>query len=151
MMPDLFRPIRARLLTADDLVRAVRLRLSGPAGVGGARSSGLMPAILLFNRRWGQWPDGAGQPLPDGWRVTTDPRAARTAAAIVTRPSMPTGPLNRVADKGRARRRLGWEPRVPFAEGLRRTIAWYCATHEPAQVRRLLREGGPFARRVGDG
>lgn len=29
------------------------------------------------------------------------------------------------ADSSRAREMLGWEPRITFAEGLRRTIAWY--------------------------
>jgi nucleoside-diphosphate-sugar epimerase len=42
--------------------------------------------------------------------------------------NMPTGPLNRVADNSLATRLLGWEPQVPFDEGLRRTIDWYFAT-----------------------
>ena len=32
-----------------------------------------------------------------------------------------------LADIGKARRLLGYEPVVPFAEGLRRTVAWYQA------------------------
>jgi nucleoside-diphosphate-sugar epimerase len=43
-------------------------------------------------------------------------------AQIKTRPDMPTGPLNRVADNSLAKRLLGWEPKVPFREGLQRTI-----------------------------
>jgi nucleoside-diphosphate-sugar epimerase len=46
-------------------------------------------------------------------------------AEIVFRPDMPTGPLNRVADGSLAKNLLGWEPKVPFEEGLRRTIDWY--------------------------
>jgi nucleoside-diphosphate-sugar epimerase len=50
-------------------------------------------------------------------------------------PDMPTGPLNRVADNALARERLGWEPRVRFADGLAATAEWYAATHDPAKVR----------------
>jgi nucleoside-diphosphate-sugar epimerase len=53
---------------------------------------------------------------------------------IETRPEMPVGPLNRVADNTRARQVLGWEPQVPFAEGLRRTVNWYFATQDRGQV-----------------
>jgi dTDP-D-glucose 4,6-dehydratase len=28
----------------------------------------------------------------------------------------------------------GWEPQVPFREGLRRTVDWYCSTKNRAQV-----------------
>ena len=45
-------------------------------------------------------------------------------ARIVTKPEMPTGPLNRVASNALARKLLGWEPKVPFREGLRRTWEW---------------------------
>ncbi len=51
---------------------------------------------------------------------------------------MPTGPLNRVADNSLARALLGWEPQVPFAEGLRRTIEWYYAAKDRALVERTL-------------
>jgi nucleoside-diphosphate-sugar epimerase len=51
-------------------------------------------------------------------------------AVIRLRPDMPTGPLNRVASHALARERLGWEPRVRFADGLRRTVEWYFATKE---------------------
>jgi nucleoside-diphosphate-sugar epimerase len=59
-------------------------------------------------------------------------------ARIVTKPDMPTGPLNRVAENGLARRLLGWEPQVPFMEGLRRTIDWYYANKDRQQVRSIL-------------
>jgi nucleoside-diphosphate-sugar epimerase len=55
-------------------------------------------------------------------------------AEIVLRPHMPTGPLNRVADNGLAKRLLGWEPRVRFVDGLRRTIDWYFSTKDQADV-----------------
>jgi nucleoside-diphosphate-sugar epimerase len=59
-------------------------------------------------------------------------------APIELHPEMPTGPLNRVADNALARARLGWEPRVAFVEGLRRTIDWYFATREREAVRASL-------------
>lgn len=68
--------------------------------------------------------------------------------AFRTRPDMPTGPLNRVADNALAKTVLDWEPQVPFADGLRRTIAWYTATRGPDEVARVLAAGGLVARRV---
>ena len=62
-------------------------------------------------------------------------------AEIVTRPEMPTGPLNRVADNTLARKLLDWEPKVSFREGLQRTIDWYYASKDRNQVRRILEYG----------
>ena len=45
-------------------------------------------------------------------------------------PSKPTGPYNRVADNSLARKLIGWEPKVTFAEGLDRTIRWYFDSHD---------------------
>ena len=59
-------------------------------------------------------------------------------AEIKLRPDMPTGPLNRVADNSLAKKLLGWEPQVPFREGLKRTIDWYFATKDREQVRKIL-------------
>jgi len=53
-------------------------------------------------------------------------------------PEMPTGPMNRVADNSLARKLLGWEPRVKFMDGLRKTADWYFSTHDRAQVRETL-------------
>lgn len=55
-------------------------------------------------------------------------------ADIKLLPDMPTGPLNRVADNRLAKQLLGWEPQVPFAEGLQRTIDWYFSTHDRTTV-----------------
>lgn len=55
-------------------------------------------------------------------------------AEIELHPEMPTGPMNRVADNSLAKRLLGWEPRVKFMDGLRRTIDWYFATKDRAKV-----------------
>jgi UDP-glucose 4-epimerase len=44
-----------------------------------------------------------------------------------------------VADNSRAKQLLGWEPEVPFREGLRRTIDWYYKTKDRAQVQTILK------------
>src|SRR3984885_10998845 len=56
-------------------------------------------------------------------------------AKIKLRPDMPTGPLNRVADNSRAKKLLGWEPQVPFRDGLKRTVEWYYKTKDRAHVK----------------
>jgi nucleoside-diphosphate-sugar epimerase len=57
---------------------------------------------------------------------------------IELRPEMPTGPMNRVADNSRARKLLGWEPRMKFMDGLHRTIEWYFRTKDRDEVARTL-------------
>jgi len=51
---------------------------------------------------------------------------------------------SRAASVERSRRVLGWEPRVTYEEGFRKTIDWYTAHRDPKQVRadldRLLTE-----------
>lgn len=59
-------------------------------------------------------------------------------AEIKLRPEMPTGPLNRVADNSLAKKLLGWEPKVAFREGLKRTIDWYFATKDRGEVERIF-------------
>ena len=51
------------------------------------------------------------------------------------RPDMPTGPYNRVADNQLAKKLLGWEPKVPFREGLHKTIDWYFSTKDPNSIK----------------
>ncbi|HXX44360.1 MAG TPA: SDR family NAD(P)-dependent oxidoreductase [Candidatus Acidoferrales bacterium] len=53
-------------------------------------------------------------------------------------PDMPTGPANRVADNALAKKLLGWEPKVAFRDGLRKTMDWYAATHQKQEVRGTL-------------
>jgi nucleoside-diphosphate-sugar epimerase len=55
-------------------------------------------------------------------------------AEIKLLPDMPTGPLNRVADNSLGKRLLGWEPQMPFVKGLHKTIDWYFATRDRAEV-----------------
>jgi nucleoside-diphosphate-sugar epimerase len=59
-------------------------------------------------------------------------------AQIRLRPDMPTGPANRVADNALAKKLLGWEPKTPFREGLRKTMDWYFSTKQRDQVRGVL-------------
>jgi nucleoside-diphosphate-sugar epimerase len=94
----------------------------------------------------------AGEKIDDGTAVnlgTTERVRVREAVEMVMEytghragiklcPDMPTGPLNRVADNSLAKRLLGWEPQVPFREGLRRTIDWYFGTKDREQVRSIL-------------
>ena len=51
---------------------------------------------------------------------------------------MPTGPMNRVADNALAKKLLGWEPKMAFRDGLRKTMDWYAATHQQEKVRGVL-------------
>ena len=48
--------------------------------------------------------------------------------------SKPVGVFSRAADLTRARALLGWEPGISFEDGLRRTIDWYYATRDRAEV-----------------
>jgi nucleoside-diphosphate-sugar epimerase len=59
-------------------------------------------------------------------------------AEIRLRPDMPTGPANRVADNQLAKTLLGWEPKTPFREGLRKTMDWYFASKKKEDVRGIL-------------
>lgn len=76
----------------------------------------------------------------DAARLTQELTGHR--ATIVSRPEMPTGPLNRVADNSRARRLLGWTPQTRFRDGLRRTIEWYFSAKDRSDVIRLIESGG---------
>jgi UDP-glucuronate decarboxylase len=44
---------------------------------------------------------------------------------IVHKPLLQDDPLQRCPDIAMARRELGWEPKVPLEEGLRRTVAYF--------------------------
>jgi len=61
-------------------------------------------------------------------------------ARIEVHPELPTGPLNRVANNALARELLGWEAKVKFGDGLHRTIDWYFATKNRAEVTAILEQ-----------
>jgi UDP-glucose 4-epimerase len=48
--------------------------------------------------------------------------------------SKPVGVYSRAADLTRTRKVLDWEPSISFKEGLRRSIEWYYATKDVAEV-----------------
>ena len=43
-----------------------------------------------------------------------------------------------MADNTPARRLMGWEPQVAFADGARQTSDWYASVKDPAQVSAYL-------------
>jgi len=43
-----------------------------------------------------------------------------------------------VADNSLAKRLLGWEPKVLFKDGLKRTIDWYFRTKTKEEVERIF-------------
>jgi len=59
-------------------------------------------------------------------------------ADIRLRPDMPTGPINRVADNSLAKQLLDWEPKMKFMDGLHRTVDWYFATKDRADIKERL-------------
>jgi len=59
-------------------------------------------------------------------------------AEIKTQPDMPTGPLNRVADFSLAKKVLGWEPKMCFKDGLKKTIDWYFKTKNQEEVKKIF-------------
>lgn len=59
--------------------------------------------------------------------------------------SMPTGPMNRVADNSLAKNLLGWEPKVKFDDGLRQAVDWYYSTKDRDKVRAII--GGKLTER----
>ncbi len=48
--------------------------------------------------------------------------------------SKPQGVASRAADLTRARRLLGWEPKISYREGFEKTIRWYFANKNKADV-----------------
>ena len=59
-------------------------------------------------------------------------------AELKIRKDMPTGPRNRVADNSLAKKLLGFEPKLPFREGVPHTIDWYFANRKQDEVRANL-------------
>jgi UDP-glucose 4-epimerase len=52
--------------------------------------------------------------------------------------SKPQGVASRAADLTRTRRVLGWEPKVTYAEGFKKTVKWYFANNDEKKVRANL-------------
>ena len=84
--------------------------------------------ILLATERYDK-PDavnlGSGQEISIKDLVLTIARLTRFTGEIRWDPAKPDGQPRRCLDVSRARAEFGFEAKMPFEEGLRRTIAWY--------------------------
>jgi dTDP-glucose 4,6-dehydratase len=89
--------------------------------------SDLVDGLWLLMERGGSDPVNIGNPqeltlLDLAKRII---RLAGSRSEIVFRPLPEDDPKVRQPDIGRARARLGWEPRVDIDEGLKRTLEWF--------------------------
>jgi dTDP-glucose 4,6-dehydratase len=89
--------------------------------------SDLVEAVWLLMQRGDSEPVNIGNPqeltlLELAKRII---RLARSRSEIVFRPLPVDDPKVRQPDIGRARARLGWEPRVDTDEGLKLTLEWF--------------------------
>ncbi|MBW9117369.1 SDR family oxidoreductase [Rhizobium cauense] len=66
-----------------------------------------------------------------------------TASKIVYRPLPQDDPQRRRPDILRARELLGWEPKVPLAEGLQQTAAWFSAALAPHETHAIPASSTP--------
>jgi UDP-glucose 4-epimerase len=84
-------------------------------------------------------------------RITINQAAELVFSIVGWRPrrvqydlSKPQGVASRAADLTRARRVLGWKPKVSYVEGFKKTIEWYFANNNEKKVKtnldRLLME-----------
>ena len=83
----------------------------------------------------GEWEEAVGQiinlgsgveiSIRDLVRAIQEATGSRSEVEIGALPYRPTEIWRMSADSSLARRLLGWSPKVDFAEGLRRTVAWY--------------------------
>ena len=69
-------------------------------------------------------------------------RSCRSGSEIVFEPLPEGDPRRRCPDIERARRLLGWEPRVPLDEGLARTVTWFAEVAGTADGTSPSRPGG---------
>ena len=78
---------------------------------------------------------GTDEELPIRELVTIIARHTGFDGDIRWDPSRPDGQPRRRVDPSRAKQRFGFEARVPFEEGLRRTVEWYRAHRDEAEAR----------------
>jgi GDP-L-fucose synthase len=77
---------------------------------------------------------GAGREISIRDLATTIAERSGFKGRLAWDPTKPDGQPRRCLDTTRARELLGWEARVPFDEGLARTIAWYREQRAPART-----------------
>ncbi|MFM7737679.1 MAG: GDP-mannose 4,6-dehydratase, partial [Alphaproteobacteria bacterium] len=68
---------------------------------------------------------GSGEEISIRDLTETVARACGFRGRIAWDTSRPNGQPRRKLDTSRALERFGWKATTPFAEGLRRTVAWY--------------------------
>ena len=95
------------LCYVDDLVRGIELAMFAPNTTGAVVNLGNPEEHTVLE-------------YAELIRELVDP-----SVEIILRPLPADDPTRRRPDISRARKLLGWEPRVPLREGLERTIAWF--------------------------
>jgi dTDP-glucose 4,6-dehydratase len=85
----------------DGMIRLMESDLREPCNVGNPHELTMLELAEEINRRTGN------------------------VAGIIFRPLPKDDPTRRRPDIGRAQRELGWQPNVPFAEGIQKTIDWF--------------------------
>lgn len=80
-------------------------------------------------------------------RITLNDAAEQIFGIIGWRPneirhdlSRPQGVASRAADLSKARKILGWEPKISYREGFERTIQWYFANNKKKEVKNNLKK-----------
>ncbi|KAH8055524.1 racemase/epimerase [Aureococcus anophagefferens] len=115
----------------DDVVQGIVLSLDTPLG------------YQVYNL-------GNGSPTKLGDFIALVEEATGRKAEIEILPEQPGDVPRTCADISKARELLGYDPKTPFPEGIRKLVAWYNETHpevgqtpecvEPAAMERRLRE-----------
>ncbi|MEM2904497.1 MAG: NAD-dependent epimerase/dehydratase family protein [Candidatus Bathyarchaeia archaeon] len=102
----------------------------------------IVDALILAAERVG---DGSAINAGRDDRVTINQAAEVVFNIVGWRPkeikydlSKPQGVASRAADLTRARKVLGWAPKVSYEEGFKRTVEWYFAHKDPDRVKAKL-------------
>jgi dTDP-glucose 4,6-dehydratase len=102
----------------------------------------LMEGVWLLMRSAETRPVNIGNPLEHTVREVAELvlELSGSKSKVVHRPLPEDDPKRRCPDITRAREALGWEPRVPAREGLKRTIEWFAeATGRGARLPTAIR------------
>jgi UDP-glucuronate decarboxylase len=100
----------------DDLVEGILRLVAAPADFSGPVNLGNQQEVTVLE-------------LAERILALTGSRSR-----LVRKPMPIDDPTRRCPDISLARKQLGWEPKVPLDEGLRRTIAWFASQERPQKV-----------------